>query len=161
MVENGQAGDDLPSKIEWTEQNTEMEQGMVGDTENILSTVISPYGKEVIINDVADAMKLSDEAKHLKITPTEDRKLLWKIDICMFPLMILLSAVQFMDKNATGSAAVMVLREDLHMRGDQYSWVGSSFYFGYLFFNLGPGQFIFQKTKRMSALLAGFVIIGA
>lgn len=131
------------------------------EIENVLSTVLSPNGKEVVIlsTDVDDAMRLAEESKSMKITPEEDRKLLWKIDLCMFPLMCLLYAVQFMDKITTSSAAVMGLREDLKMHGDQYSWVGSAFYFGYLFFNLGPGQLIFQKTKRMALLLAGFVIV--
>ncbi|QLG71642.1 hypothetical protein HG535_0B06880 [Zygotorulaspora mrakii] len=131
------------------------------DVENILSTVISPSGKEVVIRekDVDDAMRLADEAKNLIVTPEEDRRLCWKIDLCMFPLMCLLYAVQFMDKISTSSAAIMGLREDLHMHGNQYSWVGSAFYFGYLFFNLGPGQYIFQKTKKMSKLLAVFIII--
>ncbi|QLL32382.1 hypothetical protein HG536_0C05510 [Torulaspora globosa] len=132
-----------------------------GEIENVLSTVLSPYGKEVVIKDadVDDAMKMAGEAKGLKITPEEDRKLVWKIDLCMFPLMCLLYAVQFMDKITTSSAAVMGLREDLKMHGNQYSWVGSAFYFGYLLFNLGPGQIIFQKTKRMALLLAVFVVI--
>ncbi|QLQ79903.1 hypothetical protein HG537_0C05510 [Torulaspora globosa] len=130
-----------------------------GEIENVLTTVLSPYGKEVVIKDVDDAMEMAEEAKGLKITPEEDRKLVWKIDLCMFPLMCLLYAVQFMDKITTSSAAVMGLREDLKMHGNQYSWVGSAFYFGYMFFNLGPGQIIFQKTKRMALLLAVFVVI--
>lgn len=129
------------------------------EVEHILSTVLSPDGKEVLIYDVDDAMKLADEAKEITVTPEEDRKLLWKLDLCMFPLMCLLYAVQFMDKITTGSAAIMGLRTDLHMVGTQYSWVGSAFYFGYLLFNLGPGQFLFQRTKRMAKLLAAFVVI--
>lgn len=129
------------------------------DLENELSVVISPYGKEVIIKDVDIAMQMADEAKALYITPEEDRKLLWKIDLCMFPLMCLLYAVQFMDKVSTSSAAIMGLREDLHMHGTQYSWVGSAFYFGYLFMNLGPGQIIFQRVDRMAILLAVFVVV--
>lgn len=132
-----------------------------GEVDNVLSTVISPYGKEVVIKetDLDEAMKLLQEAEKLVITPEEDRKLLWKLDLCMFPLMCLLYAVQFMDKVSTSSAAVMGLRTDLKMHGNQYSWVGSAFYFGYLLFNLGPGQFIFQKTKKLAKGLTVFVII--
>ncbi|CCK72924.1 allantoate permease family MFS transporter KNAG_0M00710 [Huiozyma naganishii CBS 8797] len=106
---------------------------------------------------VDDAMKLADEAKKITVTPEEDRKLVWKLDLVMFPLICFIYAIQYMDKIATGSAAIMGLRQDLHMHGDQYSWVGSAFYFGYLFMNLGPVQLIFQKTKHMSKLLALFI----
>lgn len=127
----------------------------------ILSTVISPNGNVVLIDNerVDDAMKLADEAKQIEITPEQDRKLVWKIDLCMFPLMCLIYAVQFMDKIATGSAAVMGLRTDLKMHGNQYSWVGSAFYFGYLFMNLGPVQVLFQKSQYMSKMLGIFIIV--
>ncbi|KOG98731.1 allantoate permease DI49_3160 [Saccharomyces eubayanus] len=128
--------------------------------EPVLSTVLSPNGKVVYISDKVDeAMKLADEAKEIEVTPEEDRKLRWKIDYCMFPLMCILYAVQFMDKISTSSAAVMGLRTDLKMHGDQYSWVTSAFYFGYLFMNLGPVQLIFQKSKHMSKMLAIFIIV--
>ncbi|CDH10903.1 probable Allantoate permease [Zygosaccharomyces bailii ISA1307] len=125
-----------------------------------LTTIISPYGHKVEIGKgVDDAMDFAEEAKDIVVTPEEDRKLLWKIDLCMFPLMCLLYAVQFMDKVTTSSAAVMGLRTDLKMHGDQYSWVGSAFYFGFLLFNLGPGQIIFQRTKRMAKMLSVFIIV--
>ncbi|CAB4255199.1 similar to Saccharomyces cerevisiae YJR152W DAL5 Allantoate permease [Maudiozyma barnettii] len=131
------------------------------EVEPILSMVISPNGEEIMI-DMAhadEALQFVKEAENIVVTPEEDRKLCWKIDMCMFPLMCLIYAVQFMDKIATSSAAVMGLREDLKMKGNQYSWVGSAFYFGYLFMNLGPVQLIFQKTKYMAKYLAVFIMI--
>ncbi|SCU86044.1 LAMI_0D00166g1_1 [Lachancea mirantina] len=132
----------------------------IGDLENVISTIVSPSGKEVkVTGNVDDAMRLALESRELKITEEEDRRLVWKIDLYMFPLMCILYAIQFMDKVSNGSAAVMGLREDLKMVGDQYSWVGSAFYFGYLFFNLGPGQLIFQKSRWLAKTLAVFVVI--
>ena len=56
--------------------------------EPVLSTVLSPNGKVVYIGDKVDeAMKLAEEAKEIEVTPEEDRRLRWKIDYCMFPLM--------------------------------------------------------------------------
>ena len=126
-----------------------------------LNNIISPTGKVVHVDDekVDDAMKLAAEAKEIEVTPEQDRKLVWKIDICMFPLMCLIYAVQFMDKIATGSAAIMGLRTDLKMHGKQYSYVGSAFYFGYLFMNLGPVQLLFQKSKHMSKMLGVFIVV--
>lgn len=137
------------------------EEHSIEDTQRgeVLDTIISPHGKVVKIGGVDDAMDYLEEAKKIIATPEEDRRLVWKLDLCMFPLMCLLYATQFMDKVTTSSAAVMGLRDDLKMHGNQYSWVGSSFYFGYLLFNLGPGQIIFQKTKKLSKLLSAFVIV--
>ncbi|KAM3163928.1 putative Allantoate permease [Lachancea thermotolerans] len=137
-----------------------MTQEQIGDVENVISTIVSPSGREVkITGNVDDAMRLALESKDLEITPEEDRRLVRKIDLYMFPLLCLLYAIQFMDKISNGSAAIMGLREDLKMHGDQYSWVGSAFYFGYLFFNLGPGQLIFQKTRWLAKTLGVFVVI--
>ncbi|CUS20218.1 LAQU0S01e01662g1_1 [Lachancea quebecensis] len=135
-------------------------QDQIGDVDNVISTIVSPSGKEVkITGNVDDAMRLALESKGLKISPEDDRRLVRKIDLYMFPLLCLLYAIQFMDKISNGSAAIMGLREDLKMHGDQYSWVGSAFYFGYLFFNLGPGQVIFQKTRWLAKTLGVFVVI--
>lgn len=130
----------------------------IGDR-NVITSILSPNGNEVFINgDVDEAMKLALRAKEVELTPEEDKKLVRKIDLCMFPLMCLLYAIQFMDKTTNGNAAVMGLRTDLHMHGTQYSWVGSSFYFGYLggLFVLPP---LMQKSKYLVKTLASIVIL--
>ena len=132
----------------------------IGDANNVITTIISPSGNEVkVTGDVDEAMKLALKSQSITFTEEEDRRLVRKIDLYMFPLMCVLYAIQFMDKVSTGSAAVMGLRTDLKMHGNQYSWVGSAFYFGYLFFNMGPGQFIFQKSHYLAKTLAVFVVI--
>lgn len=128
----------------------EKETNLVFDTSDL-------EGKD--ITGLDDATRLADDAKQIEITLEQDRKLVWKIDLCMFPLICLIYTVQFMDKVATGSAAIMRLRTDLKMHGNQYSWVGSTFYFGFLFMNLGPVQVLFQKSKYMSKMLAIFILI--
>ncbi|SCU97774.1 LANO_0E16930g1_1 [Lachancea nothofagi CBS 11611] len=132
----------------------------IGDGDQVITTIVSSRGKEVkVTGNVDEAMRLALQSQHITFTPEEDRRLVRKIDFCMFPLMCILYSIQFMDKISTGSAAVMGLRQDLNMHGTQYSWVGSAFYFGYLFFNMGPGQFIFQKSKWLAKTLGVFVII--
>lgn len=157
VVSKGNSRDSIDKESVVQEQHStdDAEKGLV------LETIVSPHGDVIKLDGdhVDDAMDYLEDAKEVVITPEEDRKLVWKIDLCMFPLMCLLYATQFMDKVATSSAAVMGLREDLKMHGDQYSWVGSSFYFGYLLFNLGPGQIIFQKTKRLAKMLSVFIVI--
>ncbi|KAH3900822.1 allantoate permease family MFS transporter SCDLUD_002275 [Saccharomycodes ludwigii] len=138
-------------------------QGEIGDP-NPIATILSPHGKEVVVTgDVDDAMRLALEAEDLQVTPEEDRKLLRKIDLYMFPLMCLLYAIQFMDKVTNGTAAIMGLRTDLKMHGTEYSWVGSAFYFGYL-----GGLFVlppllqkspwFMKTVSVVICLWGMVL---
>lgn len=130
----------------------------IGD-KNVITSILSPNGHEITITgDVDDAMKLALKAKDVVLTPEEDRKLVRKIDLYMFPLMCLLYAIQFMDKTTNGNAAVMGLRTDLKMHGTQYSWVGSAFYFGYLggLFVLPP---LMQKSKYLMKTLSVIIIL--
>ena len=39
---------------------------------------------------------------------------------------------QYLDKSAMGFTAILGLRKDLHLVGQQYSWASSIFNFGYL-----------------------------
>lgn len=40
--------------------------------------------------------------------------------------------LNFLDKGILSNASVFGLRDDTHLVGQQYSWVGSIFYFGYV-----------------------------
>ncbi|XEU99624.1 hypothetical protein FSHL1_004911 [Fusarium sambucinum] len=60
------------------------------------------------------------------------KRTLTKIDRTIIPLLFITYMFNFMDKVILSSAAVFGLREDTHLKGQQYSWVGSVFYLGYL-----------------------------
>ncbi|SCU86084.1 LAMI_0D00342g1_1 [Lachancea mirantina] len=161
----GEAGDTVSSEsqdeknlIQTNVQNMGFAEADIG-AEAVLSTIMSPHGKVVeITGDFDDAMKLAFEAKDIELTPEEDKKLVRKIDLCLFPLMSILYAVQFMDKTTNSNAAIMGLLKDLKMTGNQYTWVGSSFYFGYLLglFILPP---LLQKTKYFMKLLCAIIVV--
>ncbi|OIW24478.1 MFS general substrate transporter [Coniochaeta ligniaria NRRL 30616] len=51
----------------------------------------------------------------------------------LLPLLLISYMLQFLDKTTLGFAAIMGIRNDTHLVGQQYSWLSSSFYFGYLF----------------------------
>ncbi|EXJ94140.1 hypothetical protein A1O1_02533 [Capronia coronata CBS 617.96] len=93
------------------------------------------------------------------ITPTESRRLLWKIDLILVPLIsatIILAAV---DKVIISNAAIYGMRTDAHLTGDEYSWVGSIFYFGYLAFEY-PAGLIIQRLP-VAKVLAVSVLLWA
>ncbi|SCU82222.1 LAME_0C00210g1_1 [Lachancea meyersii CBS 8951] len=125
----------------------------------VVTTIMSPNGKETEITaDFDDAMKLGVQAMDIEPTPEESRRLVRKIDLCMFPLMSLVYAIQFMDKTTIGTAAIMGLITDLKMTGDDYSWAGSAFYFGYLggLFVLPP---LLQKTQYFMKFLCSIIML--
>ncbi|KAG9252962.1 major facilitator superfamily domain-containing protein [Emericellopsis atlantica] len=60
------------------------------------------------------------------------KRVLRKIDRTIIPLLFVTYMFNFMDKVILSSAAVFGLRDDNNLQGQQYSWLGSAFYFGYL-----------------------------
>lgn len=68
----------------------------------------------------------------IEFTPQEEKKVMWKIDTHMLPLMCWVYMIQFADKTTLNYANLMNIQADTHLVGNQYSWVSSIFYAGYL-----------------------------
>jgi hypothetical protein len=48
------------------------------------------------------------------------------------PLLFVAYMLQYLDKSAMANTAILGLRTDLHLVGQEYSWASSVFNFGYL-----------------------------
>ncbi|KAJ3930492.1 MAG: MFS general substrate transporter [Lentinula lateritia] len=75
---------------------------------------------------------------------TITRRVLRKIDWRLMPIMFITYNFNFIDKTILSSAAVFGLRTDTHLVGQQYSWVSSIFYFGYLLWTY-PTTILIQR----------------
>lgn len=127
-------------------------------TKDVITSIISPSGKEVIITgDVDEAMKFALEAEGIVLDEATSKRLLRKIDFCLMPLLMFLYSVQFMDKNSNAYSSLMGIRTDLNMVGDKYSWTGTSFYLGYLFF-VFPASYLIQRFP-MAKTTSAFIIL--
>lgn len=98
-------------------------------------------GEPVKVDADAAAKYVRDD---LFLDEAMDKHLRMKADKYICSFMCVVYAVQFMDKTATSAAAIMGLIPDLHMEGKMYSWVGSSFYLGYLVFEF-PMGYVLQR----------------
>ncbi|KAF2166005.1 hypothetical protein M409DRAFT_66912 [Zasmidium cellare ATCC 36951] len=94
-------------------------------------------------------------------SPEEAKRLRWKLDLRLIPILgfnIILAAT---DKACTSTGALYGMREDTHSTGNRYSWVGSAFYFGYLLWSLPAGSLL-QKlpiAKFISVMFFGFGVV--
>lgn len=50
----------------------------------------------------------------------------------IMPMLFVAYMFQYLDKAALSNTAIMGLRTDLHLTGEDYSWASSVFNFGYL-----------------------------
>ncbi|ODV80434.1 allantoate permease [Suhomyces tanzawaensis NRRL Y-17324] len=117
------------------------------------SILLSQNGKLVKAGDRDEAMLLllQHQDHSIELDLEKDRKLLWKIDWYLMPIMCLLYCFQYMDKVSNSYASILGLRSDLEMKGDMFSWSGSAFYLGYLFFEY-PAVRILQKFPVAKAV---------
>ncbi|KAJ4248835.1 hypothetical protein NW762_012673 [Fusarium torreyae] len=85
------------------------------------------------VKQAHEADQSAAESETLVVCPRKARRVLLKTDAVVLPLLTIAMTLGFLDKNALSFAAVWGLREDTHLKGQEYSWLGSIFYFGYLF----------------------------
>nr|QFR37164.1 MFS transporter [Cyberlindnera americana] len=112
---------------------TEILEFQVGETEVIKT------GKKA----VDEAFQFL-EGKDCSYSIEEERRVVRKIDSRILPLLFLLYCVQFADKVSLGYAALMGIRDDTHLdsSSQQYSWVSSIFYAGYIFWEFPTAYFL-------------------
>lgn len=55
----------------------------------------------------------------------EAKRVRWKIDMRIMPMIFAIYCLQLMDKNSLSYAAIMGIKEDANLTSSQYSWLGS------------------------------------
>ncbi|KAL3256992.1 hypothetical protein ABHI18_007154 [Aspergillus niger] len=104
--------------------------------------------------------KSVDEAQwQAQFDPDLLRRVIRKLDGMVIPFICITYLITYIDKAMMGHAAVFGLKEDLHLKGTEYSWLGSMFYFGYLSFEY-PSVFAMQKLSVSKWLSANIFIWG-
>ncbi|KAL3431038.1 major facilitator superfamily domain-containing protein [Aspergillus tetrazonus] len=93
--------------------------------------------------DVDPALRLTGGVV-IEFTPEEEKGVLKRIDLHMLPLLCWVYMVQFADKTALNYASLMGLQTDTKLVGNQYSWVSSIFYAGYLAWEF-PTTYLFRR----------------
>ncbi|KAJ5473567.1 hypothetical protein N7475_003133 [Penicillium sp. IBT 31633x] len=85
-------------------------------------------------HDADEAMKALGalQGETIELDEPTNRRLLKIIDWHMMPIMCVVYGMNYLDKTTLSYASVMGIKEDLELEGDQYQWLGSLFYFGYL-----------------------------
>lgn len=99
---------------------------------------------DTIDTSTAEAFALYRDANQDELSPEAQRSLRWKIDLRIMPLLCLTYALQSIDKNTLSYAAVFGLREDLGLKGTDFSWTGAIFYLGFMFWEF-PTSMMVQR----------------
>ncbi|KAF8860176.1 MFS general substrate transporter [Acephala macrosclerotiorum] len=105
--------------------------------------------------------ELYKNGREVDYDPAEVKRVLRKVDFRIIPILFVTYMLQYLDKNSLNFASVYGLQKGTHLHGQDYSWLGSIFYFGYLFFQF-PSGYLLQKLpigKFLSFATIGWGII--
>ena len=83
-------------------------------------------------HDADEAMNAFEGHEKLHVDETTNKRLLKKIDWNIMPLMCVVYGLNYLDKTTLSYASVMGIKKDIHLKGDEYQWLGSMFYFGFV-----------------------------
>lgn len=95
------------------------------------------------------------------LDPIEAKRVLRKVDLRILPILVVLYLLQYLDKNGINYASAYGLQEALNLQGQDFSWLSSIFYFGYMFAQYPAGYLMqrFPTAKVLSSTCLGWGII--
>ncbi|VUC26107.1 unnamed protein product [Clonostachys rosea] len=116
--------------------------------------------KTVMSRDIDPALAVTG-GEVLDFTPDEEKTVLSKIDWHIMPLMCWVYAIQFADKISLNYASLMGIRDDTHLdpKSQQYSWVSSIFYAGYILWEF-PTTYLLRRLPIGKYTSANIVLWG-
>ncbi|PSS23403.1 hypothetical protein M430DRAFT_48970 [Amorphotheca resinae ATCC 22711] len=104
------------------------------------------------------AAEISAEGNAILEDPVQLKKLIRKIDFTIAPLLAAVYFLQFLDKTTLSYTAVMGMRTDTHLKGQDYSNISMLFYIGFLAAEF-PTQYLAQHISRLGLYLGTNIIL--
>lgn len=133
-----------------------MDEKRVGQS-NAPPDISPPTSRDV--DETYDVYKqhLADDESEVRVDEDESRLVLRKIDKRLLPLLMGSYFLQYIDKSSINFASVYGLQEGTNLHGQQYSWLSSIFYFGYMFAQYPAGYLLqrFPTGKFIGACTVG------
>lgn len=85
-------------------------------------------------HDADEAMKafIGREGTVIELDEATNKRLLRRIDWNLMPIMCVVYGLNYLDKTTISYASIMGIKTDIGLVNDDYQWLGSMFYFGYL-----------------------------
>jgi sugar phosphate permease len=118
---------------------------------------ISPASSSDTSSQLDDTYEAYKNNQGADIDPVEARQTLKKIDFRIVPILFFTYLLQYLDKNGINYASAFGLQEGTNLKGQDYSWLGSIFYFGYLAGQY-PAGYLLQRLPMAKFL--GFCTLG-
>ncbi|RFU29208.1 hypothetical protein B7463_g7128, partial [Scytalidium lignicola] len=161
MAEVKESGDSAPQITEKAPPNSDLEKNTsLGEGDAFDPAFIKHANR----NDADEAMKafIGHDGEVIELTPEVEKRLLRKIDWNLMPMLCVVYGLNYLDKTTLSYASIMGLQESIHLKGDNYQWLGSMFYFGYLGWEYPTNRFLqrfpLAKWSSFNIILWGLTL---
>jgi sugar phosphate permease len=114
---------------------------------DVVESIVIPSSASFDLDDNYNLYKKAVAQRDIiAVTASESKHVLRKIDKRIIPILFIIYLLQYLDKNGINYASVYGLQKGTRLQGQDYSWLGSIFYFGYL---LGqpPSGYLLQRLR--------------
>ncbi|KAL1683548.1 major facilitator superfamily domain-containing protein [Schizophyllum commune] len=123
-----------PKTRDWNDRDTALD---VDAHPGFWGKVFKQNPSKQFMDDVVEMNKTELNAKDVK-------RIERRIDLLIMPCLAICYAFYYIDKTTLSYAAIFGIKEDLKLNGEEYSWLSSLFYFGWLAWAL-PTNLLMQK----------------
>ncbi|KAG5742947.1 hypothetical protein H9Q70_014337 [Fusarium xylarioides] len=89
-----------------------------------------PDTKPEIVDEKAISVMEQDDDP--SISNVEEQPLVRRIDLHLMPILIAIYILQYLDKSSLNTASLLGIIQDTKLVGQEFPWLNSAFYFGYL-----------------------------
>lgn len=114
-------------------------------------------------SDLDDSYEIYQRRAGETLDPVEAKRVLRKIDRRILPILVVIYLLQYLDKNGINYASAYGLQEGTNLHGQQYAWLGSIFYFGYMGMQYPAGwlmqRFPTAKVLSLTCFAWGVVLV--
>lgn len=96
-------------------------------------------------HDRAEVLVGDETLESLGASEAEIRKVFWKVDFFILPVLAVCYVFYYIDKTTLSYAAIFGIKDDLELKGEEYSWLSSIFYFGFLAWSF-PSNYLMLRS---------------
>lgn len=118
-----------------------------------------PIGAEAG-HDRAEVLVGNETLDTLEATDAEIRKVFRKVDFAILPVIAVCYVFYYVDKTTLSYAAIFGIKDDLDLKGDEYSWLSSIFYFGFIIWSF-PSNYLMLRSPVAKYLGFNIFLWGA
>ncbi|WVW83469.1 hypothetical protein I302_105490 [Kwoniella bestiolae CBS 10118] len=139
-----------PSHMDSKEKNLAPHEVAVFDADNEKNVHAGGSGSNGSPMDKdLDLLEHSEKIDLSQVDPAVLKRVLRKIDLVLMPVMMLCEFFQFLDKSSISYAKLFDIEKATGMHGQQFAWLGSIFYIGYLFWQPFAAFLLVRIPVRM------------